>query len=499
MVKTELYDLIQSMTMSEKRYFKIYSSKHVIGDKNDYVDLFDAMDIMEDYDEEFLKKQRFVKNLSAEKNYLQKLVLKSLVAFNSNLNSKMQVIGYLQNAEVLYHKGLYKHAEKQCVKAINLASEYELFTHKIVALELMVELISKQFQYQEAIEKIELVKSEGSRILNFLDIQELTMCAYRDQWEIGAARSDSETKTLSRYIDQLSEIEYDPKSVRARMYVLGLNLTYAFYLNDVEKMISYSLEMNDLYDNNENIIEYSTIGYISSLYNTGWGYTLAGDYEKALAFAQKLNALSDRFNVATSFNKSARIFFYSNLINFECLLKMDKYAELDKLIIDTEKGIETYSKYIGEVHLYELYFQIAKYYFVIANYKMSLKYTNLILNDTKFKNRKDLLSVVRLLNLLVHYELGNDFTLEYLTKNTFNYFKSKNRLFKVEKELISFISGRNKDLQNEKIKEDLIQLRDAMKEHKKDSFEASPFNFFDFEYWAMSKIEGEQLTSYSKD
>ena len=37
MVKYALFELVQSMTMSEKRYFKIYSSKHVIGQSNDYV------------------------------------------------------------------------------------------------------------------------------------------------------------------------------------------------------------------------------------------------------------------------------------------------------------------------------------------------------------------------------------------------------------------------------------------------------------------------------
>ena len=154
MVKTELYDLIQSMTMSEKRYFKIFSSKHVIGGKNDYVQLFDILDSMSVYDETDLKNQPFVKNLSAEKNYLKKLVLKSLVSFNAKLNTKVKVLGMIQNAEVLYHKGLYSQAEKQCRKAIDLADESELFTHKIVALELLIELISKQFKYDEAIATI---------------------------------------------------------------------------------------------------------------------------------------------------------------------------------------------------------------------------------------------------------------------------------------------------------------------------------------------------------
>ena len=32
-----LFELISSLTMSEKRYFKLFSSRHVIGDSNDYI------------------------------------------------------------------------------------------------------------------------------------------------------------------------------------------------------------------------------------------------------------------------------------------------------------------------------------------------------------------------------------------------------------------------------------------------------------------------------
>ena len=91
MVKYALFELVQSMTMSEKRYFKIYSSKHVIGQSNDYVLLFDFIDKSIYYEEDELLRQSFVKNLSAEKNYLYNLVLKSLNAFHASLNSKTKI------------------------------------------------------------------------------------------------------------------------------------------------------------------------------------------------------------------------------------------------------------------------------------------------------------------------------------------------------------------------------------------------------------------------
>ncbi|MBK6611564.1 MAG: hypothetical protein IPG29_11960 [Sphingobacteriales bacterium] len=59
MQKSEpLFDLIKSLTKSEKRFFKIYSSRHVIGNENNYVKLFDAINQQPIYNETALL-QRF--------------------------------------------------------------------------------------------------------------------------------------------------------------------------------------------------------------------------------------------------------------------------------------------------------------------------------------------------------------------------------------------------------------------------------------------------------
>ncbi|MBL0342180.1 MAG: hypothetical protein IPP71_15465 [Bacteroidetes bacterium] len=46
-----LFRLIKSLTTAEKRYFKIFAARHTIGDKNEYVNVFDAIDKQENYNE----------------------------------------------------------------------------------------------------------------------------------------------------------------------------------------------------------------------------------------------------------------------------------------------------------------------------------------------------------------------------------------------------------------------------------------------------------------
>ena len=50
-VNEALFELIQSMTKSEKRYFKLLSSRHSIGGENNYIRIFDALEKMKTYEE----------------------------------------------------------------------------------------------------------------------------------------------------------------------------------------------------------------------------------------------------------------------------------------------------------------------------------------------------------------------------------------------------------------------------------------------------------------
>ena len=48
-VNESVHELIKSLTKSEKRYFKLMSSRHTIGEENNYVILFDAIEKQIDY------------------------------------------------------------------------------------------------------------------------------------------------------------------------------------------------------------------------------------------------------------------------------------------------------------------------------------------------------------------------------------------------------------------------------------------------------------------
>ena len=125
----ELFKLVKSLSKSEKRFFKLSSSLQA-GEKN-YIKIFDFIDAQKEYDEEALKdefkNEVFVKHLSSEKNYLYKLILKSLRNFYSEDSPGSILKLEIKNIEILFSKALYKECEKYIQRVKELAKSTEDF------------------------------------------------------------------------------------------------------------------------------------------------------------------------------------------------------------------------------------------------------------------------------------------------------------------------------------------------------------------------------------
>ena len=117
--KDDLLFLIQSLNQTEKRYFKIYAQRHVIGKSNAYIDLFEAVETAgkkDDYNEAVIK-QKLKKVIPASsyaviKNYLYNLILKSMRAYHEDDTATHAISQRMLDIEFLMQKGLFEKALK---------------------------------------------------------------------------------------------------------------------------------------------------------------------------------------------------------------------------------------------------------------------------------------------------------------------------------------------------------------------------------------------------
>lgn len=119
-----LFQLIKSLEKSEKRNFKLYVQRNSSSENLKIVQLFDALDKMDNYDENLLlSKSKDLKKqqLSNIKAHLYKQILSSLRLIKNEDNIDIQLHEMMDHARILYNKGLYHQSLKMLDRMKELA------------------------------------------------------------------------------------------------------------------------------------------------------------------------------------------------------------------------------------------------------------------------------------------------------------------------------------------------------------------------------------------
>ena len=104
-----LFQLVHSLEKSEKRHFKLYIKRSSAKEDLKIIRLFDALDKLNEYDEKLLfkaLKDVTKTQLANLKTHLYKQLLASLRLLRTNDNIDLKLSEQLDNARLLYNKGL---------------------------------------------------------------------------------------------------------------------------------------------------------------------------------------------------------------------------------------------------------------------------------------------------------------------------------------------------------------------------------------------------------
>jgi hypothetical protein len=482
MKQEPLFDLIFSLTMSEKRFFKIFSQRHIIGDENDYSKLFDFIDKELNVDNSILIEQDFVKNVSAEKNYLYRLILKSLNAFHSQNSDRRKIYDYLISIDILFQKGLYSQAVDLVLKARKLANKNELLRQELLLSELHEELLLKDQKYGDVVNLINEDKHLLDLVENLLSLKELTTKGYHENLSKGVIRDEKDLEPFDALIkNKLVKDEKNALTKRARLHQISVQLTYNMVAGNNDMVLKYVQLIIAHYEANQHLINHTPIGYVSCYFILGNAQLADKKHDLVFNTTKAYSEIEQIDSVRKSQKALSSAFFYKNILLFQ-LGKVD-----DLELIESE--IPKHIPFIGKAQLYDLYFQLSLSFFYQNNYKKALWWSNEILNDSKFKSRGDFMNTIKLFNLLIHFELGNDFTLEYISKSTSNYLKKKNRFYEVEKLLIKFLTKHENYITNNSVNKELHKLSNKLKFCKSDKYEVKAFQYFDYLNWVESKLK----------
>ena len=498
-----LLELVKSLNPSEKRYFKIFASRHVMGDGNQYMKIFKALEQQEEYDEAVLLQAmeggEVKGSLARNKTYLKNLILKSLVAFNADSSIRNKVKDTLRTVEVLYNKGLGRQCQKQLDKAEKLALENE---ELILMLEIL-EWKGKILRILDLPEDIEAYYGEMDRemdkvmelIANRFAYNGLSLRLQLFGMSKGHGRSEEDAQTIQALLHHplLSEEEmalsFDAKirynSLRA---YFGIN---AFDYGQASAHIERSIE---LLESLPSRISEKPGLYLATLRNLVLVFRWKDDAAKARQWMDHLLQASPQWIGYKVTSKNVNEHF-SNLIS-----EMDLRKDLG----ESRKGLDAMDtfrpyldKYQGNIHQQAL---IAYHYiagilnFQETDYSAAIKHFTEVVNFPQISLREDLHCMTRLLTLLSHLELGNVDLLEYLVKSAIRFLKKRQRLYGLEKTLLDFIS---KDFlaayATPGWQPALVRLKAQLEAVTQSPFENKALKYFDFIAYFQGRIEGRPM------
>ncbi|MBC8045570.1 MAG: hypothetical protein H7Y00_02110 [Fimbriimonadaceae bacterium] len=495
----DLHRLIESLSPSEKRYFKLFTVRQGLKDEKNYILLFDLIDKEDEYDEEKIKKKLKkttpVKVLPQLKNYLLNLIMRSMRIYRSETNVSNTIFELLQDEQFYKDRGLYDLHIKALKKAKDIAIAYDL-TYLLFPILLRLKGAEINYSGKNHFEIIEPMHKEEDILLENLitetkigQLQTNLFCQYVEDPLLNDAEkinvyNNLKDSTLLQNFENL-------KTFKSKWHFLRAHCMICRFNNDNTTALPYYRKIIELFDTNPHQRNADMNEYKVALNNYLAACHRAGYYDD---FLQTLNKVQD---IPTeTYNEEIGTFHLVSNNKILYALNTSDLTIKNQLLKDIEAGLLIYKKSIKGKSLVAIYYNICIMCFVSGDFYKALDYSNTVLN-LQAEARKDLQSGAKLLQLILHYELDNLQLLDSLIRNTTRNLQKENKYYAFEKLLTSNLKKLLKSLPDDRkkiftdFKNDLLLLKVADEKFK--------FVIMDeVILWTSSKINQSSMSSELK-
>ncbi|MEM7086829.1 MAG: hypothetical protein AAF489_11640 [Bacteroidota bacterium] len=496
--KDNLFDLVKSLSKSEKRQFKLYVGRLGVNEDAKFMMLFTILEKLKTYNEIEILKNGLIKKsqLSNLKAHLYKQILISLRLNPSHQNIRIQIREQLDFATILYHKGLYNQSLKilDKAKALALVNQEKNIAYEIIELEKVIE---SQYITRSISNRADELTIEAKNIsqLNVLTskLSNLSLQLYSIFLKKGYVKNDEEYQIVTKYFrDRMPDFELDTLGFREKLWLYKAYLWYSFLIQDFLSCYKYSLKWVELFYDHPEMITLNPVFFLRGKQYLLEALFYIKDVGRFKETLQKLEVAINRNDFPQSENIESLTFLhrYSHKINLHFM--EGTFEEGFPLVAEVLKGIETHRGTIDEHHVMVFYYKIACLYFGAGQNKMCIQYLDRIVNNKSLEMREDLLCFSRILNLVAHYEAGEDYHLDRLIKSTYKFLIKMEDLYQVQKEMIKFLRGLG-DIYPHQLKGEFEKLYKKLKEFEDDPYERRSFLYLDILSWLESHITGQSI------
>ncbi len=492
-----LFQLVRSLEKSEKRHFKLYIKRSSAKEDLKIVQLFDALDKLEEYDEKLLLKKLPVTKtqLANLKAHLYKQLLASLRLLKTTENTDLQLSEHMDNARLLYNKGLKPQALKILEKAKELAKANNKFNFlaQLISLEKKIETLHIT---RSSLERTKQLTEEALEISDHIDrvtrLSNLALLLYRWYVQNGHARNEQDEEGVKAFFkNNIPPNAEKLTDFYEKLYLYQSYCWYAFIRQDFLMYYRYSQKWIDLFDAEPLMMEVETGHYVKGMHTVLNALFDLRHFEKFNIVLKQFEAFAGTPVAKRHDNFRIHTFIYINGAKINWHLMRGTFSEGLALVPEIDKQLKEYELYVDPHRILVFNYKFASLYFGSGDYATSIDYLQRIIND-HVDLRYDLQCYARLMHLMAHYELGNYGLMESLTKSVYRFMARMKNLTTVEEEMFKFLK-KSFDISPRKLKPELEKFLHTIKHLEGNRFETRSFAYLDIISWVESKVYEKPL------
>lgn len=432
-----LFQLISSLSRGEKRNFRMLAQL-TSGDKK-YLQIFDIVDLMEEYDEakvirKFRNDPGFERQFAYIKNYLYNSILSSLVYFRRVPDAERSSL--LLQVRILLEKNLHMHAKKLLKKAKEKVNEQEKYEDLISLLQMEIEIVKRTEPVEMLASSYHVVDFEEreafDKLLNLREYRKLEQQTHLLLSTHFIARQPTDIAEVDKILGHpCMAAETAALSNRGKILYNEINRRIARFKSQLPEAMVFAARVVELYEAFPAIRDSERYLYMSQVSLLAHLQTLVSGISISLPTILKI-----RDTEATTAQE--RMFKFEKYYLYALGFSMDsgqlvsedfiKEFDVEYSFLDNEIGVAT---------TILVSYMRSQYHFVHGQYSEALKWINKVINHPRTNTQTDIQTCARLLDMMIHYELGNLDLIDYSLKSAHRFIYKKERMKRFEQRVLS--------------------------------------------------------------
>lgn len=434
--------------------------------------------------------------LSNLKANLFKQILSCLRLIERNKIGEIQLREQIDNAKILYEKGLYVPCLELLDKAKRQAIEmnYETIALSVLYFEKRIE---SQHITGSMSAKADLLSTQSNKLLQQIkltnQLSNAQLLLYGRYLRHGYVKGEAEYNDLLVFFESLlpAIVNSDKLQFYQELYLYQSYVWFYNMAQDFANCFKYAQKWVHLFESKQEKKNSITILYLKGLHNLLNALFMA---KKRVKFNKAYELLAEfdiesKANVTRNEVSNYYLFYWIHFLNKvfvnAAYNELGKLKELEQLLA---KNI-----YFWDLHrLLVFYYKIASIYFAIGDYNSAITYLSKIVNENYLGFRSDIQSFARILFLICYFDKGEVTLVTYQVKSLYRYLSKMEELGAMQLEIIRFLR-RTPKMFTADMKAEFTLLRDKLIVINETPFEKRPFFYLDVIAWLDSKIRKVQL------